>query len=108
MQAHLDGIREIAVDVRVTAPTEKAVDVSIRLTPEEGSAFAEVSQAVQKAVEGLFTGAMLGCPVPQAKLTAVVFAVEGVANCVVTITGGDVAAADTVLPCLGQLTVTEG
>ena len=108
VQAHLDGIREIAVDVRVTAPTEKAVDVSIKLTPEEGSAFAEVSQAVQKAVEGLFTGAMLGCPVPQAKLTAVVFAVEGVANCVVTITGGDVAAADTVLPCLGQLTVTEG
>lgn len=108
VQAHLDSIREIAVDVQVTAPTAKNVDLSIVLTPEEGYAFAELSQTVQKTVEDWFTGALLGKPVLQAQMTALVFAVKGVANCVVALSGGDAAAEDTTLPCLGQLTITEG
>lgn len=108
VQAHLDSIREIAVDVQVTAPTERAVELSIVLTPEEGYDFAELSQTVQQTVEGWFTGQRLGRSVLQAQLTALVFGVKGVANCVVTLSGGDVAAEATTLPCLGQLTITEG
>lgn len=58
-------------------------------------------------MEGWFTGALLGRPVFQAELTALVFGVEGVANCTVTMEGGDLAADSVTLPCLGQLTVTE-
>ncbi len=108
LQAHLDSIREIAVDVQVMAPTELEVDLSIVLTPEEGSAFEQISQTVEQTVENWFTGELLGKPVPQAQMTALVFAVKGVANCVVTLSGGDVAAESTTLPCLGQLTITEG
>lgn len=108
VQAHLDSVREIAVDVQVTAPTRLDVNLSIVLTPEEGCAFADISQTVKKAVESWFTGELLGRPVLQAQLTALIFAVKGVANCVVTLSGGDVAAEASTLPCLGQLTITEG
>lgn len=108
VQSHLDSIREIAVDVQVTAPTAKNVNLSIVLTPESGCGFAELSQLVRQTVESWFTGALLGKPVLQAQMTALIFAVKGVANCVVTLSGGDVAAEDTALPCLGQLTITEG
>ena len=108
VQTHLDSIREIAVDVQMKAPTAKHVDLSIVVTPEAGCAFAELSQTVQQTVEDWFTGALLGKPVLQAQLTALVFAVKGVANCAVTLSGGDTAAEATTLPCLGTLTITEG
>lgn len=108
VQAHLDSIREIAVDVEVIAPTVHTVDLSITLTPETGVSFEALSDRVEQTVERWFTGALLGKPVLQAQLTALVFAVEGVANCAVTITGGDAAAEASTLPCLGQLTLAEG
>lgn len=108
VQAHLDRIREIAVDVEVTAPTVHTVNLSIVLTPENGVNATDLSKTVRETVEGWFTGTLLGKPVLQAQLTALVFEVEGVANCVVTIDGGDVTAEASTLPCLGQLTLTEG
>lgn len=108
LQAHFDSIREIAVDVQVIGPTQAEVTLSIALTTEDGYTFEQVSQAVQQTVENWFTGALLGKPVLQAELTALTFAVEGVANCVVTLSGGDLAAESVTLPCLGQLSITEG
>jgi uncharacterized phage protein gp47/JayE len=108
VQAHLSAIREIAVDVQVIPPTAAEVALSIAVTPEEGVSFNEVAAKVTAAVEGWFTGDLLGRSVPQAAITALVFGVEGVANCVVTLSGGDVAADPVTLPCLGSLTVTEG
>lgn len=108
LQAHFDSIREIAVDVQVIGPTQAEVTLSIVLTTEDGYTFEQVSQAVQQTVENWFAGALLGKPVLQAELTALTFAVEGVANCVVTLSGGDLAAESVTLPCLGQLSVTEG
>lgn len=43
----------------------------------------------------------------QAELTALVFALEGVANCAVTIDGGDAAGEGSTLPVLGGCTVTQ-
>ena len=108
LQAHFDGIREIAVDVQVIGPTQAEVALSIVLTAEDGYTFGQVSQNVRQAVENWFTGALLGRPVLQAELTALTFAVEGVANCAVTLSGGDLAAESVTLPCLGQLSITEG
>ena len=107
LQDYFDGVREIAVDVRVSAPTEVSVELAVALTPAEGYEFQTVSQAVTRAVEDWFTGERLGRPVLQAELTALVFGVEGVANCAVTITGGDVPCSSVTLPQLGQLTVTQ-
>lgn len=107
LQAHFNSVREIAVDVRVFAPTRLDVDISVRLTPAPGYSFDQVSAAVRKTLTEWFTGRLLGSPVLQAQLTAMVFAVEGVANCAVTLSGGDTAADAVTLPCLGQLTLTE-
>ena len=108
LQVYFDSVREIAVDVQVLAPTALAVDIAVTLTVESGAVFSDVSARVQETLEDWFTGALLGKPVLQAELTSLVFAVEGVANCAVTLSGGDVAADSVTLPCLGQLTVTEG
>lgn len=107
LQDYFDGVREIAVDVRVLAPTALIVEVAAAVTPAEGCEFEAVSQAVTRAVEGWFTGERLGRPVLQAELTALVFGVEGVANCAVTVAGGDTAADSVTLPQLRQLTVTQ-
>lgn len=108
LQAHFDSVREIAVDVRVCAPTEAGVVIAVTLAAEGGYAFEEVSQTVRAAVSGWFTGELLGKSVLQAALTALVFGCEGVANCTVAIDGGDLAGDSVTLPCLGALTITEG
>ena len=107
LQNHFNSVREIAVDVQVCAPTRVDVDIAVGLTVQAGYRFEAVSLAVREKLEGWFTGTLLGKPVLQAQLTAMVFAVEGVANCAVTLSGGDVSADAVTLPCLGQLTVTE-
>lgn len=107
LQAHFSKVREIAVDVVVSAPTRRDVTVSIALTVENGRSFSVISRGVRDRVEAWFNGSLLGCAVPQARLTALVFGVEGVANCAVTIDGGDVPADTVTLPCLGQLIITE-
>ncbi len=108
LQTHFDSVREIAVDVLAAPPTRMDVDISVVLTPGAGYSFDQVSETVRKTVSGWFTGGLLGRPVLQAQLTAMIFAVEGVDNCVVTLSGGDRAADPVTLPCLGSLTITEG
>lgn len=108
LQNHFDRVREIAVDVLVTAPTRLDVDIAITLTCAAGYSFDQVSAAVREAISGWFTGKLLGRAVLQAQLTAMVFGLEGVENCVVTLSGGDTAADPVTLPCLGGLTITEG
>lgn len=108
LQTHFDRVREIAVDVLVAAPTRRDVEIAVSVTPGEGYDFETVSEAVRQELEGWFTGKLLGKSVLQAQLTAMVFGVEGVANCAVTIDGGDISVDAVTLPCLSDLTVTEG
>lgn len=107
LQVHFDSVREIAVDLQVIAPAEVSVDLEVAIEPEDGYTFDQVSRTVQRKLEDWFTGQLLGKPVLQAELVALVFGVEGVANCVVTLADGEIAADSVGLPCLGQLTVTE-
>lgn len=107
LQDYFDGVREIAVDVQVLPPTPVSVDIAVALSPAAGYSFEQASQAAGGALEGWFTGGRLGRSVLQAELTALVFGAQGVANCAVTVSGGDVACSKVQLPQLGQLTVTQ-
>lgn len=108
LQSHFDRVREIAVDVSVLSPARREVDISVSLVPADGYTFDQISETVQQELERWFDGKLLGKPVLQAKLTAMVFGVEGVANCSVAIDGGDVSVDAMTLPCLGKLTIAEG
>ena len=108
LQDHFNEVREIAVDVLVAAPTCREVNVAVRLQPTGGYTFQQVSQTVTAMLENWFSGKLLGRPVLQAELNAMVFGAEGVANCTVTVDGGDAVVDSETLPCLGELVITEG
>lgn len=108
LQAYFDRVREIAVDVKVMAPTQQTVDVAAAVTAQAGRQFDEVKGAVETAVRNWFTGERLGMPLTRAELTALIFGVDGVANVTVTQPAEDRAAESSTLPVLGTLTVTNG
>ena len=108
LRNHFRSVREIAVDVDVLAPTEYAVEVEVDVVAEEGVDFEEVKGRVETALTGWFTGKRLGCPVLRAELNALVFGVEGVANCTIVLPGEDIAADISTLPVLDDLIVSEG
>lgn len=107
LQDYFDQRREIAVDLRVRAPGTKTVNVSVRVKPEEGRDVAEVLAQVRQAVQGWFTGKLLGQSVLLARLGGLIFSCGGVANYAVTAPAADVSIAADVLPVLGTLTVEE-
>ena len=63
--------------------------------------------AVEQAIRGVFTGALLGKGVRMAALWSLIYQVDGVENCRLSAPAGDVAAGATVLPVLGTLSITE-
>lgn len=101
LTAWFEERREIAVDVLVRAPEVEEVDVSIAVTP------ASAVDAVEEAIQSWFDGELLGQSILRAKLTALVFSVDGVENCSVLAPTADVVVEEDVLPMLGTLTVTE-
>lgn len=105
--AALEAKREIAVDLRVLAPAEKAVSVRAELSAGDGYGFDEVCREVEAALNAYFTGALLGEPVLTAKLVALIYGVEGVANCHLLAPSADVAITATELPVLDAVTLTE-
>lgn len=56
VEADLAARREIAVDVKVLAPTTAAVNVAAAVKPEAERSFAEVKAAVEEALRRHFTG----------------------------------------------------
>lgn len=107
VEADLAERREIAVDVKVLAPAAATVNVAAAVKPEAERSFAAVKTAVEEAVRQHFTGALLGKGVLLAELGSLIYRVEGVANCRLTAPTADLAAAATVLPVLGTVTITE-
>lgn len=107
LAAYFEVRREIAVDVGVLAPTGRTVDVTVRVKPKEGAAFADVKAAVETSLRGWFGGKALGCHVLRAKLGELVFTSPGVENYVLTTPAADINVGSEVLPCLGRLLVEE-
>lgn len=107
VQSDLQSRREIAVDVLAKAPTVSVVNVTASIAVAEGYEFSSVKTAAEAAVSGLFTGKLLGKGVTCASLVHLLCGVEGVSNCHLTAPTADLTAADTVLPTLGTLNITE-
>ncbi len=103
----LDRDREICVDIGVTAPTTRTVNITARLKAASGYSFAAVSAAAETALSEWFGGALLGKPVFRAKLQALVMAVEGVENCVLSLPSADYSGGSGVLPVLGTVSFSE-
>ena len=108
LQSYFDGVREIACDVKVLAPAAETVNVSVRLWVEEGREFAGVARAVRDRLEGWFNGERLGRPLPRAQLVSLIYAVDGVANCLLLRPEADMPLDSVTLPVLGALTIENG
>lgn len=106
VEQRLQQAREIAVDVSVSGPELKPVNVSACVRAEEGRDAAQVAQAAEDAIRAWFDGRLLGKSVLRAKLGSLIYGVEGVENYTLTAPEADVDGEQTVLPVLGTLTVT--
>ena len=104
VQEKLDAQREICVDLAVYGPQILAVNVAVEIAADD---FTVAKKAVQKAVEEYFTGALLGKSLLLAHLANAVYTAQGVKNYRILSPAADVAAAEGVLPVLGDLTITE-
>lgn len=106
VEERLQQAREIAVDVSVSGPELKPVNVSVCVRAEEGRDAAQVTQAVEGAIRAWFDGRLLGKAVLRAKLGSLIYGVDGVENYTLTAPMADVDGEQAVLPVLGTLTVT--
>ena len=107
VEAEIQKKREIAVDLKVLAPTERSIAVSAALKTASGYGFAEVKARAEAALRAHFTGALLGRSVPTAELLTLLYGVEGVENVHLTVPTADTAVSATELPTLGTLTLSE-
>ena len=107
VQADIQKVREIAVDVTVRAPSAQAVAVTAALTPKAGASFDEAKAAVTSALAAYFGGGMLGKSVYRAALGNVIYGTGLVENYTISAPAADVAGAADRLPVLGTLRLTE-
>ena len=107
LQAELQEKREIAVTVKVLAPTARTVNVAVAVAPKEGADKAAVLESARRAVADFFGGRLLGRAVLLAELGNRLYELEGVANYRFSAPAEDLPADSTVLPVLGTLEVTE-
>lgn len=107
VNAYLQEKREISVDLRVLAPTPRAVDISVSIQPAAGASFAQARADADQALRAAFTGEMLGKEVTLAFLGNLLYDLESVRNYKFTKPTADLAASSTVLPCLGSVSIRE-
>ena len=107
VEAELQEKREIAVDLKVLAPTTKRVNVTAALKAASGYTVEEVKAGAQSALEALFTGALLGKSVTTARLLTLLCGVEGMENVHLSAPTADVSVSATELPTLGAVTFSE-
>lgn len=105
VQADLEKKREIAVDLRVLAPTPVTIDVAVQVAAREGYAPIEVQNQVKTAISGYFDGTLLAGDVLLAQLGQLIYQVEGVRNYRITAPTADVTIQKHQLPMFGALTV---
>ncbi len=107
VNSHLQEKREISVDLRVLAPTPKAVNISAAIQPADGFTFEEARASADAALRGAFTGVLLGKSVTLAYLGNLLYDLDSIQNYRLTTPSTDIAASPTVLPCLGTVTVSK-
>lgn len=105
VQEYFEQRREIAVDVLVKGPNITAVDIRVSVTAEPGADKEQVKADVRAALEGLFTGALLGQGVPLPRLIQLVYSQKGVKTCKILSPGRDMSASAGVLYAMKSLVV---
>lgn len=103
--AHLEERREIAVDLRVLAPTMVTLDLSVQIKVRAGVDSSEVKKQVQAALSAYFDGRRLGERVLRVQLGQMVYAIPGVDNYNILKPAQDLEVQRGQLPKLGVLTV---
>ena len=106
IEAALQQKREIAVDVEVCSPQEQTVDVTVAIQAAEGYTYDQAEDDADAALRAHFTGDLLGKGVTLAQLGHLLYSLESVSNYRFTSPTADVAASDTALPRLGDLTIS--
>ena len=94
VQARMDIMREIAVDVLVMAPTEIAVPVTVRMVVGSGYDHEEVANRVRLALDNLFGNMVPGGTLMKRHIYELLSATHGVANYDVLLPADDISAAD--------------
>lgn len=103
---YLQEKREISVDLRVLAPTPKEIDISAAVQPSTGFTFEEARADADAALREVFTGSMLGQGITLAFLGNLLYDLDSIQNYRFITPSADMAADPTVLPCLGNVTIS--
>ena len=104
---YLQEKREISVDLRVLAPTVKAVNIQVAIQPAAGYTFETARMDADAALRAAFTGVMLGKGVTLAFLGNLLYELDSVQNYRFTQPAADIPASPTVLPSLGNVSITQ-
>ena len=107
IETALQEKREIAVDVEVCSPQEQTVDITVAIQAAEGYTYDQAEDDADAALRAHFTGDLLGKGVTLAELGHLLYSLESVSNYRFASPAADVAAVDTSLPRLGNLTISD-
>lgn len=105
VQARMDEMREIAVDVLVMSPAQVQVPVSVALDMEGGADFDVAANRIRLALDELFGSLAPGETLLKRRLYELLSAVEGVANYEVDLPAEDISAAEDEVICIGTVTI---
>ena len=107
LSASIGEQREIAVDMQVLAPETLPVSLEVQVAVKSGYSAETVLEQVKNALNGYFTGELLGQDVLLVKLGSIVYSCEGVENYRILSPQADAAVEKTQLPVLENLSVEE-
>ncbi len=107
IRTYLQERREISVDLQVLSPTPKTVDISVAVLPAPHVTFEAARAQVGDALHSAFSGSLLGKGVTMVCLGDILYHLDGVRNYRILSPCEDIPASPTVLPTLGNVTITE-
>ncbi len=105
VRAALQGIREIATDVFVSAPIACPVDLEVEVAPADGVNTAEACAAAETALRAYFGGQRLGKPLRLSDLQYLLHETPGLSNYRLVSPAADMELTPGQLPQLNALTV---
>lgn len=105
VQAVLDALREISVNVTVAAAEPTQVDTVLYITPKNGCTFGEAKALCEAAVGAYFDSLSVGDPYVLAAVTAAVMQTGAVKNCTLPLSAEDHATAADEIVVPGAISV---
>lgn len=107
LRSQLEAKREVNVDIQVKPAQVRQVDITVEVACQQGYSFRNLSVLCQEKIEAYLDSLTVRQPLYQSGLTSLLMSLEGVANCKVSVTGGDVHPLKEQIIRKGTLTVTQ-